>query len=81
MPPNQRDSEQREFRVWIKEETYMKLKRLSEIRQEDMSKIVRVHIEEITSKIKLNAQDYAIITSNVAAREEKQRQKNSKRKP
>ena len=72
---DQRDPEKREILTWVKEELYTKFKKLSEQRGQDMSKIIRDHIEEITSEIQLSPEDYAIIASEVAERARKNEQK------
>ena len=77
---DQRDPEKREIRTWVKEELYTKFKRLSEQRAQDMSKIIRDHIEEITASIQLTPQDYANIAQEIAERARKNEQKrNAKR--
>lgn len=68
---NQRDPEQREIRTWIKEELYAKFKKYSEERNQNMSKIIRDHIEELTAEVSLSPEDYMQIALEVAARAKK----------
>lgn len=80
---DQRDPEKREIRTWVKEELYTKFKRLSEQRGQDMSKIIRDHIESITENIELTPEDYLLIAGEVAERARKldaKRESKKKRK-
>lgn len=66
--PNKRDPEKREFKIWLTEELYAKLKRKAELADVPMSQLLTMHILEITKTIKLTAEDYERIAKRIASR-------------